>query len=161
MRLKMSAAALAVLAFVGPLAAAPSGQTGTPGSGAASPPADERKSTDRPIEITAEGPNLWHLKTKSRLVKMSLVEREGKPFAQLLPFDYKGAAFPFGAGNMLSLEIDPGTSQTRVIPLLKEGEGGRLITASALPSRAAFDAALAMDEKDHVHRLRFRFPGAP
>ncbi|MGH8423916.1 MAG: hypothetical protein ACRER3_16430 [Pseudomonas fluorescens] len=122
--------------------------------------ADDRQSNDRQIEITAEGGNLWHLTTKSRLVKMRLVERDGKTFAEFLPFAYDGAESPFAADNTLSLEIDPGTDHVRTIPLLKDGKGGRLVTATALPSTAAFDAALHMDEKDHVHRLRFRFPGA-
>lgn len=121
---------------------------------------DDRQSNDRQIEITSEGANLWHLKTKSRLVKMRLFEREGKTFAEFLPFSYDGAAYPFGADNTLSLEIDPGTDQARLIPLHKEGKDGQLVTAGPLPSTAAFDGALHMDEKDHIHRLRFRFPGA-
>lgn len=122
--------------------------------------ADDRQSNDRPIEITTEGANLWHLKTKSRLVKMRLVEREGKTFAEFLPFSYEGAAYPFATDNTLSLEIDPGTDQAKLIALRKEGKDGRLVTAGPLPSTAAFDGALHMDEKDHIHRLRFRFPGA-
>lgn len=121
---------------------------------------DDRQSNDRPIEITAEGDNLWHLKTKSRLVKMRLVEQDGKMFAEFLPFTYEGAASPFAADNTVSLEIDPGTAQARLIPMRKEGKGGRLISATPLPSTAAFNAAIHMDEKDHIHRLRFRFPGA-
>lgn len=124
------------------------------------PKADDRQSNDRQIEITTEGANLWLLKTKSRLVKMRLVEQESKTFAEFLPFNYEGAAYAFGADNTLSLEIDPGTDRARLIPLRQEGKDGRLVTASPLSSKAAFDGALHMDEKDHVHRLRFRFPGA-
>jgi len=121
---------------------------------------DERQSNDRQIEIAAAGDNLWDLKTKSRLVKMRLLDRDGKAYAEFLPFSYDGPASPFAADNALSLEIDPGTDRAQRIPLLKEGPGGRLVTAEPLPSTAAFDAALYMDEKDHIHRLRFRFPGA-
>jgi len=126
---------------------------------ATQPAKDDRQSNDRQIEVTAEGNNLWHLKTKSRLVKMRLVQRDGKTFAEFLPFAYDGPASPFAADNTLSLEIAPGTDRAQRIPLVKQGLGGRLVTAEPLPSTAAFDAALYMDEKDHIHRLRFRFPG--
>jgi len=133
----------------------------TLGATSAAPQADERKDSDRAIEITAKGSNLWHLKTRSRLVHLKLLEREGKTFAEFLPFDYEGAPFPFADGNRLSLEMNAGTGPSRSIPLLREGEGGRLVTSAPLPSRSGFDAALVMNEGDHVHRLRFRFPGAP
>lgn len=34
-----------------------------------------RESHDRHVEIAAEEANLWHIKTKSRLVKMQLIRR--------------------------------------------------------------------------------------
>ncbi|HKS56508.1 MAG TPA: hypothetical protein VJS12_14545 [Steroidobacteraceae bacterium] len=121
---------------------------------------DERQSNDRAIEITAAGSNVWELKTKSRLVQMRLVERDGKPFAEFIPKTYEGAPSPFAADNTLSLELNPGTDRARRILLRKEDQGTRLVTTDPLPSTGAFDAALYMDEKDHIHRLRFRFPGA-
>ena len=124
------------------------------------PAKDERQSNDRAIEISAAGANLWELKTKSRLVQMRLLKRDGKSFAEFIPKTYEGAPSPFAADNTLSLELNPGTDRAVQIPLRKEDRGTRLVTAEPLPSTGAFDAALYMDEKDHVHRLRFRFPGA-
>jgi hypothetical protein len=124
------------------------------------PATDERQSNDRAIEIVAAGANTWELKTKSRLVQMRLFERDGKTFAEFIPKTYEGASSPFAADNTVSLELHPGTDRARRIPLRKEDQGTRLVTTDPLPSNGAFDAALYMDEKDHIHRLRFRFPGA-
>ncbi len=123
------------------------------------PATDERQSNDRAIEITAAGANVWKLKTKSRLLHMRLFECDGKPFAEFIPKTYEGAPSPFASDNALSLELNPGTDRARRIPLRKEDQGTRLVTTDPLPSTGAFDAALYMDEKDHIHRLRFRFPG--
>lgn len=123
------------------------------------PATDDRQSNDRAIEIVAAGANAWELKTKSRLVQMRLFEHDGKPFAEFIPKTYEGAPSPFAADNTLSLELHPGTDRARRIPLRKEDQGTRLVTTDPLPSTGAFDAALYMDEKDHIHRLRFRFPG--
>jgi len=146
------------LVLLGGLAAAVPGAADQPVAAAA--PA-EHASNDRPIEIKTEGPNLWHLLTRSRLVHMVLVDRPTGVYVELLPFNYQGVSSPFADNNNLSLEINPGTPQVRVIKLNKEGAGGRLISAEPLPATMAFDAALYMDEGTHYHRLRFRFPGKP
>ncbi len=122
---------------------------------------DGHASNDRVIEIKVVADNLWHLYTRSRLVHMRLDRRADGAYVEMLPFNYEGVASPFADNNNLSLEIDPGTDKVRVIRLLKEGPGGRLISAEPLPDTRAFDGSLYMDEGSHYHRLRFRFPGAP
>lgn len=153
--------AVAVLVLLGGCATAAAPVADPPAASGSTAMADDHASNDRVIEIKTEGANLWHLLTRSRLVHMMLVERPDGTYVEMLPFNYQGNSSPFADNNNLSLEIDPGTPQAIVIPLNKEGPGGRLISAKPLPATTAFDASLYMDEGTHYHRLRFRFPGKP
>lgn len=154
-------AAVAVLLLLGGCATTITPVADPPAATGSTAKVDDHASNDRVIEIKTQGANLWHLLTRSRLVHMTLVDRPDGTYVEMLPFNYQGNSSPFADNNNLSLEVNPGTPQVIVIPLKKEGPGGRLISAKPLPATMAFDASLYMDEGTHYHRLRFRFPGRP
>lgn len=113
-------------------------------------------SDDYVIEISNEGPNLWHLKLRNRLLKMSIVEKEGNKYVKLAPVDDNGRPKPYATETILSLEVNPTTTEAHSIPLRNEGE--YLIAGEPIDQTEGFNAAIHMTEKDHQHRRRFRFP---